>query len=174
MSSFQKDFCSMKSRKSPKKYPSDNFKWCLQNPDTLYCRNTPIALNRLNLYSLCSNQNLCSCVCVCVCARSVVYNSLQSHELSRLFCPWNFPDKNTCLEVGCHFLLQGIFPTQGSNLPAMSPYTGRWVLLPPTPPGKPLSCYNCAIENTGQLGQSWGENWGITYYPKCLWQQSKQ
>ena len=24
---------------------------------------------------------------------------------------WNFPDKNT--GVGCHFLLQGIFPTQG-------------------------------------------------------------
>ena len=28
-------------------------------------------------------------------------------------CPWDFPDKST--EVGCHFLLQGIFPTQGSN-----------------------------------------------------------
>ena len=55
-------------RRGQKEYPpSDNFKWCLQNPDTLYCRNTPIALNRLNLYSLCSTQNLCSCVCVCVC-----------------------------------------------------------------------------------------------------------
>ena len=28
-------------------------------------------------------------------------------------CPWDFPSKNT--GVGCHFLLQGIFPTQGSN-----------------------------------------------------------
>ena len=28
-------------------------------------------------------------------------------------CPWNSPDKNTI--VGCHFLLQGIFLTQGSN-----------------------------------------------------------
>ena len=27
--------------------------------------------------------------------------------------PWDFPSKNT--GVGCHFLLQGIFPTQGSN-----------------------------------------------------------
>ena len=26
-------------------------------------------------------------------------------------CPWDSPDKNT--GVGCHFLLQGIFPTQG-------------------------------------------------------------
>ena len=31
----------------------------------------------------------------------------------RLLCPWNFPGKNT--RVGCHFLLQGIFPTQGLN-----------------------------------------------------------
>ena len=28
-------------------------------------------------------------------------------------CPWNSAGKNT--GVGCHFLLQGIFPTQGSN-----------------------------------------------------------
>ena len=29
-------------------------------------------------------------------------------------CPWDFPGKNT--GMGCHFLLQGIFLTQGSNL----------------------------------------------------------
>ena len=29
-------------------------------------------------------------------------------------CPWDFPGKNT--GVGCHFFLQGIFPTQGLNL----------------------------------------------------------
>ena len=42
-------------------------------------------------------------------------NPLQPHELqpTRLFCPWNFPGKNT--GMGCHFLLQGIFWTQGSN-----------------------------------------------------------
>ena len=33
---------------------------------------------------------------------------------TRLLCPWNSPVKNT--EVGCHFLLQGILPTQGLNL----------------------------------------------------------
>ena len=32
---------------------------------------------------------------------------------TRLFCPWDFPGKNT--EVGYHFLLQGIFPTQVLN-----------------------------------------------------------
>ena len=29
------------------------------------------------------------------------------------YCPWNSPGKNT--GVGCYFLLQGIFPTEGSN-----------------------------------------------------------
>ena len=29
-------------------------------------------------------------------------------------CPWDSPGKNT--GVGCHFLLQGIFPTQGLHL----------------------------------------------------------
>ena len=33
---------------------------------------------------------------------------------TRLFCPWDFPGNGT--GVDCHFLLQGIFPTQGLNL----------------------------------------------------------
>ena len=47
---------------------------------------------------------------------SVVSDSLRPHGLqpARLLCPWDFPGKGT--GVGCHFLLQGIFPTQGSNL----------------------------------------------------------
>ena len=32
---------------------------------------------------------------------------------TRLLWPWDFPGKNT--GVGCHFLLQRIFPTQGLN-----------------------------------------------------------
>ena len=32
---------------------------------------------------------------------------------ARLLCPWDLPGKNT--GVGCHSLLQGIFPTQGLN-----------------------------------------------------------
>ena len=32
---------------------------------------------------------------------------------TRLLCPQDFPSKNT--RVGCHFLLQGILPTQESN-----------------------------------------------------------
>ena len=46
---------------------------------------------------------------------SVISDSLRSHGLepTELLCPWYFPGKNTV--VGCHFLLQGIFPIQGSN-----------------------------------------------------------
>ena len=52
---------------------------------------------------------------VCV-SCSVVSDPLRPHGLQpiRLLCSWNFPGKNT--GVGSHSLLQGIFPTQGSNL----------------------------------------------------------
>ena len=42
-------------------------------------------------------------------------NSLRPHGLqpTRLLCPLDFPGKNT--RVGCHFLLQEIFPTQRLN-----------------------------------------------------------
>ena len=46
---------------------------------------------------------------------SVMTDSVQSHVLRpvRFLCLWNFPCWNTA--VNCLFLLQGIFPTQGSN-----------------------------------------------------------
>ena len=48
-------------------------------------------------------------------SRSVVSTLLRPHGLlpARLLCPWEFPGKNT--GVGCHALLQRIFPTQGLN-----------------------------------------------------------
>ena len=47
---------------------------------------------------------------------SVVSDSLRPRGLqpTRLLRPWDSPGKNT--GVGCHFLLQGIFPIQGLNL----------------------------------------------------------
>ena len=52
---------------------------------------------------------------VCAAQCSIMSASLRPHELQpRLLCPWDFSDKNT--GVDCHFLLQGIFLTQGSNL----------------------------------------------------------
>ena len=48
-------------------------------------------------------------------SHSDISDSLQLHGLwpSRLLYPWNSPGKNA--RVGCHSLLQGIFPTQGLN-----------------------------------------------------------
>ena len=53
-------------------------------------------------------------------------------SLTWLLCPWDFPGKSN--GVGCCFLLQGIFPTQGLN-PGLL-YCGL-TLLPAEPQGKP-------------------------------------
>jgi len=47
---------------------------------------------------------------ICVQVSQFVFNSLQSHEL---YSPWSSPGQNT--GAGSLFLLQRIFPTQGSN-----------------------------------------------------------
>ena len=48
-------------------------------------------------------------------SRSDASNSVRPYGLApaRLLCPWDSPGKKT--GVGCHALLQGIFPTQASN-----------------------------------------------------------
>ena len=56
------------------------------------------------------------CVCKPHCVFSITQSCLTVHcpmDYSLTGCPWNFPGKNT--GVGCHFLLQGIFLTQGLN-----------------------------------------------------------
>ena len=50
--------------------------------------------------------------------------------------PWESPGKN--IGVGCRFLLQGIFPTQGSNPCLLCLLHWQEGSLPLTPPGKPL------------------------------------
>ena len=49
------------------------------------------------------------------CVRMLSCLTLQLHGLqpASLLCLWNFPGKNT--GMACHFLLQWIFSTQGSN-----------------------------------------------------------
>ena len=55
-----------------------------------------------------------------------------SSSSSRLLCPWDSPGKNT--RVGCHFLLQGIFPTQGLNLGLLH---CKWILYHLSHQGSP-------------------------------------
>ena len=63
---------------------------------------------------------LISLVCCCLVAKScpTLWEPLTARTLgkltARLLCTWDFPGKDT--GVGCHFLLQGIFLTQGLNL----------------------------------------------------------
>ena len=47
-------------------------------------------------------------------SHSVIALWCQGLQPTRFLCPWDSPGKNT--GVGCHFLLQGIFPTQELNL----------------------------------------------------------
>ena len=53
---------------------------------------------------------------------------------TRLLCPWDLPGKNTA--VGCHYLFQGVFLTQGSN-----PGLLRADSLPSEIQGKPFTSY---------------------------------
>ena len=58
---------------------------------------------------------ICTYVYMCGLSGSVMSDSLRPQGLqhTRLLCPWDSLGKNTGL--GCHALLQGIFPTQGLN-----------------------------------------------------------
>ena len=77
----------------------------------------------------------CYLMCGCV-HHSFVSTSLWSCGLwpPRLLCPWDFPGKNT--GVGCHFSLQRIFPTQGSNPHLLH---CRWILYPLSHRGSPFN-----------------------------------
>ena len=76
---------------------------------------------------------------------SVVSDTLQPHGLytTRLLCPWDSPGKNT--GVGCHFLLQEIFPIQGLNPCLFSLLHWQADSLPLAPPGKPPLAAACRI-----------------------------
>ena len=87
-------------------------------------------------------------------SRSVMSDSLRPHGLqpARLPCPWDFPGNNT--GVGCHFLLQGIFPTQGSN-PGLTQC--RQMLLPSESPR------NAKDKTTQNI------KWGLSFHPTPSW-----
>ena len=74
---------------------------------------------------------------------SVVSNSLQPYgpQTTRLLCPRDSPGKNT--RVGCHAILQGIFPTQESNLCLLYLLHRRQILYPLSHLGNPLCGFIC-------------------------------
>ena len=66
-------------------------------------------------------------------SRSVASDSL------RPLCPWNFPGRNT--GAGCHFLLQGIFLTQGLSPRLLCLLCWQVDSLLSEPPGQPIHPY---------------------------------
>ena len=75
-------------------------------------------------------------VCCCQLAK-LCLTLLRPQRLQPLrpLSPWGFPGKNTA--VGCHTLLQGIFPTQRLNL-SLTLLCWQEGSLPPVTPGKPI------------------------------------
>ena len=71
------------------------------------------------------------------------------------------PGKNT--GVGCHALLQGIFPTQGSNL--VLPYC-RWILYCLSHQGSTRILEWIAYTFSSGTSQSRESNWGLLH---CRW-----
>ena len=65
------------------------------------------------MLSACDLTVCCCCFCCCQLLSCVQLFVIPWTITTRLHCPWDHPGKNT--GVYCHFLLQGIFPTQGSN-----------------------------------------------------------
>ena len=78
--------------------------------------------------------------------------------------------------VGCHFLLQGIFPSQGLNLGLLCLWHWQAGSLPLGPPGKPLCCakslshaqrwdpMGCSPPGSSVPGDSRGKNTGVGYH----------
>ena len=127
-------------------------------------------------------------VCVCVCARArahaqahVCAKLLQSCPTpcdpmdSRLLCPWDSPGKNT--GVGCHFLLQGIFPAWGSNRRLLCLLRWQAGSLSLAPLGKshlPLSLWSQA--RPGLVTKAWFTSPGTgrhTLSPDGTWAQPR-
>ena len=73
----------------------------------------------------------------CLLSHSAESDSVQPYGLkpTRFLCPWDAPGRNT--GVDCHGLLQGIFPTQGSNPRLLGLLHWQAGSLPWVPPGKP-------------------------------------
>ena len=94
------------------------------------------------------------------CMHAVVSDCLQPHGLqpTRLFYPWNIQGKNT--EMGCHFILQGIFPTRDQTdvscvFCIAGGFFARWTIgEAPIPLRTVASCYLV----TFCLGNDWKDS----------------
>ena len=83
------------------------------------------SFHKSKLFSL--NGSFCCGACVCAQPLQLCPTLCDAMDC-RLLCPWDSPGKNT--GVGCHAVLQGIFPTQGSNPQLLQLLHCRQILYP--------------------------------------------
>ena len=83
----------------------------------------------------------------CVCMPSRVNSATPGTLPSRLLCPRESPGKNA--GVGCHFLLQRIFPTRESNSRLLHLLHWQMDSLPLVAPGKPTPFLTGSLTTTG-------------------------
>ena len=84
-------------------------------PAVLCSTSTPMAARKIKTQGVYTHVHVYMCACTLSVTKScpTLCDRMDSSP-ARLLCPWDFSGENT--GVGCHFLLQGIFLTQGSNL----------------------------------------------------------
>ena len=118
------------------------------------------------------------CVCDCVCLHSVLSDSLWLHGLhpARLLCPYNFTGKNT--GVGCHFLLQEIFPTSPVRKEMYPQYRDWTHMYCVSFLNRQILYQLCHLEEVTEIrrGRRWFRNWPSVeeYTPTNLWLRNKQ
>ena len=113
----------------------------------------------------CIAGEYCWAIRVCTCVGGLHATSLQLCPIlcdpvdcsPRLLCPWDSPGKN--IGLGCHALLQGIFPTQGLNLSYIS-CIGRHVLYHATR-NAPITSWHIKLTTTKPT-------WGTLYFSGWL------
>ena len=88
------------------------------------------------------------CQCVCVLWRVQLFSTLWTVAL-QLLCPWHLPGKNT--GVACQFLLQGIFPAQGSNPHLLSLLHWQVDSLPLSHLGSPYSTIVVVVQSPSRV-----------------------
>ena len=91
------------------------------------------------------------CMRVFSCFRRVRLFANLGTVAPQLLCLWDSPGKNT--RVGCHFLVQEIFPTQGWNLHLLCLLHWQVGSLPLVPPGMPAGGRRCLFPSRKAGGQ---------------------